>query len=137
MPIASSSLVIDAHVQKDGSRYVKEIHVDSEGRSQQVLYKLPPGLTYSQHKRLMALLKKKDDGSRTTRPSLSSTPTKHCRKNGRRLSPSRPHQPFACRTRSAGALMPSCQSESALPFASLWMSGNAINRIERTRKLYS
>jgi len=43
MPIVSSSLVIDAHTQKDGSRYVKETHVDSEGRSQQVLYKLPAG----------------------------------------------------------------------------------------------
>jgi hypothetical protein len=45
MPIVASTLVLDTHTQKDGSRYVKETHVDSEGRSQQALYKLPPGQT--------------------------------------------------------------------------------------------
>jgi len=43
MAITSSTFVIDAHAQKDGSRYVKETHTDSEGRTQHTLYKLPAG----------------------------------------------------------------------------------------------
>lgn len=43
MAIVSSSFVVDAHTQADGSRWVKETHVDSEGRIQHSLYKLPAG----------------------------------------------------------------------------------------------
>ena len=43
MAIVSSSYAMDAHTQRDGSRWVKETHVDSEGREQTCMYKLPSG----------------------------------------------------------------------------------------------
>lgn len=43
MAIVSSSYVMDAHTQKDGSRWVKETHTDSTGAAQTCLYKLPAG----------------------------------------------------------------------------------------------
>lgn len=43
MAIIVSSFVMDSHTQADGSRWVKETHVDSEGREQTCMYKLPSG----------------------------------------------------------------------------------------------
>lgn len=43
MPIISSVLHRDSHVQKDGSRWCKEVHTDSEGRVQHILYRQTPG----------------------------------------------------------------------------------------------
>lgn len=43
MAIVSSSFVMDSHTQADGSRWVKETHVDSENRIQTCMYKLPSG----------------------------------------------------------------------------------------------
>mgnify|MGYP000320118821 CR=1 FL=1 len=36
MPIVSSSFTQDAHVQKDGGRYVIERHIDADGQVYQV-----------------------------------------------------------------------------------------------------
>jgi hypothetical protein len=41
--IVSASYVIDGHEQQDGSRWVKESYVDSNGATQTCLYKLPAG----------------------------------------------------------------------------------------------
>lgn len=41
--IVSASYVIDSHEQQDGSRWVKESYLDSNGATQMCMYKLPAG----------------------------------------------------------------------------------------------
>ena len=43
MAIVTSIFAMDAHTQRDGTRWVKETHTDSTGRVQTCLYKLPAG----------------------------------------------------------------------------------------------
>lgn len=43
MAIVSSTFVLDAHAQANGSHWCKEIHTDSEGRVQHIMYRLPAG----------------------------------------------------------------------------------------------